>query len=196
MAEPDPERASPARRRFAPTVLVGLAAAALTAVTGNRTWVEIDATRSSSFYALTVTTDETSQIPLATALALVVLAGWGVLLVTRGRARRVVAVLASVAALGTAATVVVGARSVPTDLRADLASSGLSAGGTSYTPWFYAAAAGALLSVLAAGAAVRWVGQWPAMGSRYDAPRTPARDETATELELWKAFDEGRDPTV
>ena len=48
-------------------------------------------------------------------------------------------------------------------------------------------------------AAVRLVSSWPEMGSRYDAPAdaaTAAREQgPATEQELWKALDEGRDPT-
>ena len=68
--------------------------------------------------------------------------------------------------------------------------------------WFWAAAAGALLSLVATGLAVWWAPAWPEMGSRYDAPAgttapTPAADPAEqSNLELWKAIDEGRDPTA
>ena len=42
---------------------------------------------------------------------------------------------------------------------------------------------------------------WPEMGSRYDAPGAAAATaagppEEQTSLDLWKALDEGRDPTA
>ena len=45
-------------------------------------------------------------------------------------------------------------------------------------------------------AAVRLVPSWPEMGSRYDAPGStpPPREETS--LDLWRALDHGRDPTL
>jgi hypothetical protein len=45
------------------------------------------------------------------------------------------------------------------------------------------------------------VGRWPEMGRRYDAPAARAvapgggPAEEQENLELWKALDEGRDPT-
>ena len=51
-------------------------------------------------------------------------------------------------------------------------------------------------------AAVRLVPGWPEMGRRYDAPAdaAPAAPEKAPEeqenLDLWKAMDEGHDPTA
>jgi cytochrome c-type biogenesis protein CcmH/NrfG len=41
--------------------------------------------------------------------------------------------------------------------------------------------------------------RWPAMGSKYDAPATRAEAGTAepvTEQEMWRALDDGRDPTA
>jgi hypothetical protein len=40
------------------------------------------------------------------------------------------------------------------------------------------------------------VPQWPEMGRRYDAPTdAPATQEIESDRDLWKALDEGRDPT-
>ena len=51
---------------------------------------------------------------------------------------------------------------------------------------------------LAAAAAVRYAPAWPEMGSRYEAPvgapATTAEDADGN-LDLWKAMDEGHDPT-
>ena len=55
-----------------------------------------------------------------------------------------------------------------------------------------------MLAVVPAVLAVRLVPSWPEMGSRYDAPGTPApatEPEPTREQDLWAALDEGRDPT-
>jgi hypothetical protein len=59
-----------------------------------------------------------------------------------------------------------------------------------------------VVMVATSAAAVAWVRHWPEMGTRYDAPtdaaggdgRTRTR-EAETNLDMWKALDEGRDPT-
>src|SRR5687768_7920756 len=97
-----PER----RRTFVPVVGVGLAAGTLAAVAGAQPWV-VDTTLPAGSDPLGLVADA-GEMPLAMALSLVLLACWGVLLVTRGVARRVVAVLALLVAVGLAVTVVVG----------------------------------------------------------------------------------------
>jgi hypothetical protein len=56
-----------------------------------------------------------------------------------------------------------------------------------------------VVGALAAIAAVRLVPTWPEMGSRYDAPGaapTPPPDPAEMdEADLWRAIDQGRDPT-
>jgi uncharacterized membrane protein (TIGR02234 family) len=194
------------RRTFGPVVLLGLASGALAAVAGNKPWASAEGHRASQFSSLALSVDSGKQ-PVTTALALVVLAAWGVVLVTRGRVRRVVAALGFLAAVGTAAAVVAGWSSTGESLRDDLAAVGVADVSTSHTAWFWAAAAGAVLSLVATLLAVRWAPDWPEMGSRYDAPGAtgPGGEEPAAEaaepedrsnLELWKAIDEGRDPTA
>ena len=102
------ESATGDRRRstFGPVVMLGLLSATLAAVAGGKPWV---AGRSGAFdtraddnqaMVSTLSANGAGESPLALALALVVLACWGVLLVTRGRFRRAIAVLALLAALG------------------------------------------------------------------------------------------------
>ncbi len=189
------------RRTFGPVVLLGLAAGILAAVASSRPWV-VDATGGGNHSAdpLGLVADA-GEMPLAAALSLVVLACWGVLLVTRRTVRRVVAVLGLLAALGLAATVVVGWTSLPdavVDTMAEQAGSG-DTFAVETTAWFWAAAAGTLGSVAATLLAVRWVPHWPEMGARYDAPGSADEagpPEDASSLDLWKAMDEGRDPTA
>jgi uncharacterized membrane protein (TIGR02234 family) len=190
------------RRTFGPVVLVGLAAGVLTAVSGDQPAAEADGGRGRAATGGLVTYD--AHLPLVTALGLVVLACWGVVLVTRGRVRRAVAALGALAALGAVAATVAAYSQVPDQLRDELAQVGVTGSGISHTAWFWAAAAGALLSVVAAVAAVAWTPSWPEMGTRYDAPgaaaaapaagAAPAEEQSS--LDLWKAMDEGRDPTA
>lgn len=187
MAEP--------RRTFGPVVLAGLAAGALAAIAGDKPAAAADAEGAG---AALVTYD--AHLPVVTALSLVVLACWGVVLVTRGRVRRAVAALAVLAAVGAVVAVVFGYAQVPDRLRDELAQVGVTGADVGHTAWFWVAGAGALLSVLTTVAAVAWVPGWPQMGSRYDAPgATPttsvAPTEERTSLDLWRAIDEGRDPT-
>jgi uncharacterized membrane protein (TIGR02234 family) len=143
-----------------------------------------------------------AHLPLVTALGLVVLACWGVVLVTRGRARRAVAALGTLAGVGAVVAVAMAYSQVPDQLRDELAEVGVTDAGIGHTAWYWLAALGVVLSVALTALAVAWAPQWPEMGSRYDAPgataATPAPEaepEEQTNLDLWKAMDEGRDPT-
>ncbi|MEO6512654.1 MAG: Trp biosynthesis-associated membrane protein [Nocardioides sp.] len=176
------------RRTFGPVVLVGVASAGLAAVAGNRDWASSPA----STTALVVG-DTSAKAPLAGALALVVLACWGVLLVTRGVVRRGVAVLAAVAALGVLATVVLGYGAAADGLRDSLQQPDAD---VSRTGWWWVCLVASVIAVVPAVAAVRWVPTWPAMGTRYDAPGATPPPSEETDLDLWRAMDEGRDPTL
>ncbi|MDN4163152.1 Trp biosynthesis-associated membrane protein [Nocardioides abyssi] len=191
-----------ARRTFGPLVLAGLAGATLAAVGGSRPWAEAAAGSGGEAAFLGYAAGDTGEMPAATAVALVVLACWGVLLVTRRRVRRAVAVLGAVAALGLVAAVVVGWSSTVDDVRAAYDATG-STPEVGRTAWLWASALGSLVTLVASVAAVRLVPGWPEMGSRYDAPAGgPAAapeavaPEDATNIDLWKAMDEGRDPTA
>jgi uncharacterized membrane protein (TIGR02234 family) len=198
MAERDGRRST-----FGPVLLAGLAAGALAAVAATKPWVEgssgtVDTGSSSYASALEITAAQES--PLAAALGLVVLACWGVVLVTRGRLRRGVAVLGAVSAAGLVVTTVVAAWSLRDQLAGALVqASGADAASVSLTGWYVAALVAAVVVVLTTAAAVRFVPGWPEMGSRYDAPAGAAAadaSEPEGNLEIWKAIDEGRDPTA
>ncbi|MCW2867605.1 MAG: hypothetical protein JWR20_1793 [Marmoricola sp.] len=190
-----------ARRTFGPVVLLGLATAGLAAVASSKAWIGGAGTGGADASMSAV--DTGTRSPLASALALVLLAAWGVLLVTRGRVRRGFAVLSALAALGLVVTVVVAHAQLPDQARASTQSvlAGRAAD-TGFTAWFWTAAVAAVLAVVPAALAVRLVGSWPEMGSRYDAPAARAERasreapaEPETEQELWKALDAGHDPT-
>lgn len=181
------------RRTFGPVVLLGLAAAGLTAIAGNNPVADADARG-----GFAITYD--AHLPLATALGLVVLACWGVVLVTRGRMRRAVASLGTLASAGTLAAVVAGWLQVPDQLREELAAVGSTDAAVSHTAWWWLALLGAVISVALTASAVLLAPAWPEMGTRYDTPtggpvpEAPAEEQSS--LDLWKAIDEGRDPTA
>jgi uncharacterized membrane protein (TIGR02234 family) len=194
------EQSDGRRRRFGPVVLVGLASAGLAAVAGNRDWVGWSAAREKPSSLLTLSGNDVAAVPLAGALALVLLACWGVLLVTRARVRRVVAGLGLMVAVGMVVTAVLGQRSATDGLHAELAEVGVEDVTTHLVAWFWIYLAAALLSVAAAAAAVRLAPSWPEMSSRYDAPgAAPVRadpDDPDNSLDLWRAIDQGHDPTL
>lgn len=184
-----------ARRTFGPVALLGLAGSGLAAVAGNRAWVAWTGEGDGGFSAIQLTGSDSATVPLAGALALVVLASWGVVLVTRGRFRRLVAALGLVTSVGMVATAALGLRSATSGLRGDLERLGVQDHSSEVQGWFWAYLAAAVLSVAATGLALRWLPEWPEMGTRYDAPGGVERHEQ-TDLDLWKAMDEGTDPTL
>ena len=190
------------RRLFGVATLSALAAGTLCAVAGTRAAVSVDAEGDAAAMVTAGTTQgDALTMPLVTSLALVVLASWGVLLVTRGVVRRAAAVLALVAALGTLVGAVLARGDLQDTVDDALAQVGAT-GGASVTGWYVAALVGALSLTASSALAVWQVPAWPEMGRRYDAP-TAEQAERAEQpepdgnepLDLWKAMDEGRDPT-
>lgn len=180
-------------RSFGPTVLGGLAAAGLTAVSATRTWATSRGDAAGLRVDASVTGAESQ--PLAAALALVALAAWGVVLVLRGSVRRAVAVVGLVASAAALGSVVLAFSTVQDDAVAAAVAQGASgdAFATGLTAWYWLTGVGAPGSAVAFAVAVARAPGWPAMGSRYDAPA--ARREAPAEEDMWRAMDEGRDPT-
>jgi uncharacterized membrane protein (TIGR02234 family) len=187
------------RRTFAPVVLLGLGTAALAAVASAKPWRGVSGPVGAPTDSSMTTLDTGTHYPLASAVSLVLLAAWGVLLVTRGRVRRVFAVLALVAAVGLVVTVLTAYVTMPDAVEGGVGRlSGRAARDSGFTGWFWTAAVASVLAVLPAALAVRLVPTWPEMGSRYDAPGSAAAAgpaEVESDLDLWHALDEGRDPT-
>jgi len=186
-------------RTFGPAVLLALASGALVAVAGNQAWAKAEEGQGigEQVASVSVAVGE-AKAPLATALALVVLALWGVLLVTRGRFRRVVAWATAVFTVGLVAAVVGALFAAPDAVASAYEPYGVTDVDVARTAWCWVALAGAMLALGAAALAARDVGHWPQMGKRYDAPGAaePGPDPAErSNIDLWKAMDEGRDPT-
>ncbi|WP_165872963.1 Trp biosynthesis-associated membrane protein [Nocardioides jejuensis] len=199
------------RSTFGPVVLLGLATAGLAAVAGNKTWTEAHRPTGScnpaDLPAGIVWSDFAQRSPLAGAVALVLLAAWGVLLVTRGKVRRAMAGVAVLAAAGYLATAIEAAWSLRdlTERKAaerigHVAGCGEARVWMSDTWWHAALVAGAVAVIVAAFAVVL-TPHWPEMGSRYDAPSAgdsapaaPLAEQSS--MDLWKSLDAGHDPTI
>jgi len=179
------------------TVVAGLASAGLTAVAANQTWATAEPAEGEvAFTTLT----EAPQVPLVLTLALVVLASWGVLLVTRGGVRRGVAWLGALAAAGALVAAVAGRWGLEDSLEQDFADQGATAM-VDFGAWWWVAMVAAALATTTALLGALSVGRWPEMGARYDAPGAaePPKEapaEERTNLDLWKSMDEGQDPTT
>ena len=182
-----------------PTVVLGLAGTGLATVSSAQVWARARATEPA---LLTVEARGGDVAPVALPLALVALASWGAVLVLRRRGRRVVAVLGLLATIGVAAAVLAraGEASGVAELLVPESAAGVSVTATAW-PWL--ALVGAVLGAATFLVALREAPRWPEMSSRYDAPASepapddpvPAADD-ASNAELWKALDEGRDPTA
>jgi hypothetical protein len=178
------------RTWFGPIVLAGLGSAAIVSVTAARDWFVLGHDTKVGYL---VPDDELrADMPAALALALVLLAAWGVVLVTGPRTRRVMLTLAALAALGVLVCLVVAPLTLPADIRSALPDGGTGDRADPTAAYVVTCvAAPVALAIVLAG----WVlaPRWPTMSSRYDAPTTPSPD--ADEADLWKALDAGRDPT-
>lgn len=176
-------------RRLGPVALLGLVGSGLLALAGAQTWLG-PAESGSPMPGVAVETGRGA--PAATALALVLLALWGVLLVTRGGVRRfaarAMAVLAALTAAATVWAIVEVLRAEPDPVREEVLSVG----------WIVTAGVAAVIALAAGLLAARHVREWPEMSSRYDAPTGSGAEEgdLTTPRGTWRALDEGRDPTA
>jgi uncharacterized membrane protein (TIGR02234 family) len=207
----------PARGRgsFGPVVLLGLGAAALAAVAGTRTWTDVEAPGGDCSAAVppgVVWADFERDAPLAAAVALVLLAAWGVVLVTRGRVRRAMALVGTLAAAGYVAVAVAApgslkeaSRDAAQDRIGDLGNGCHAASVWMNNDWWLVALVAGPLAVLAGVLAVWLAPHWPEMGSRYDAPSGAAAGaggsakggvDELSNIDIWKSLDAGQDPTL
>ncbi len=194
------------RIRYGPTLVLGLVGALAVTVGVAKAWVTATA-RVPGLPTIEVGVTGADLAPLAGALGVVVLAGFGAVIATRGWARRVVGILIVAAA----AVVLVTAIHPPGAtgaLEDGLSAKGWSSGAysTGTVGWRWVSLAGALISMGAGAAISRYASRWATMGQEYDAP---TREGTAasgpdaeaadmaelSEADVWREIDQGRDPT-
>lgn len=187
-----------ARRTFGRTVVAGVAAAALGALASAKPWAHLAGTAQQGLGFNASALRTAGEVPLASALSLVALAAWGAVLVSRGRGRRLLAVLGLLDSVALLVVTVVGGFTVVGDVtataQADAATGDRLAAGL--TGWYVLALITVLVTVVCFVVAVRDAPGWPAMAARYDGPAAesaPVPREPRTNQEMWKAIDEGDD---
>ncbi len=190
---------STARRLYVPVVLGTLAAGGLAFVALGRTW-ERARVQAEGLPGDVVTVSGSDAYPLASALALVVVTAAIAVLATGGRVRRGVGVLVVVASVGAIVALVDGRDALESVINeAVTASPAFTGGGSvvrSTASWDLVAIAAFAVAAALGATVAALAGRWPTMSGRYDAPSAssaPAAPET--EADIWKALDEGRDPT-
>lgn len=167
-------------------VVLGLAGALLGLVSAGRTWASATTTVPGR---REVSVSGADVVPVLLPLALVALASWGAFLVLRTIGRRVVAVLGAAASVGALAAILVTA-SGSADAAAGLLSD-TSAATVSTTAWPWVGAVGLAGCAVAFVVATLRGSAYPQMSRRYDRVQEPART-----TDLWRALDDGHDPTV
>jgi hypothetical protein len=188
MAESD--QGSSPRGLFAPLVVGGLASAALTAIAASRDW--LTATGDAAGVTVTARIAGSDAAPLALALALVALAAWGVVLVGHTLTRRVTLVLGLIACAGAlVVSATLDGHQVAAEALADRGAQQVASYG--HVGWYWVLRAAGIVQAVLFLVALPRVRRWPTMSSRYDAPATRAAEPADTDL--WKALDEGHDPT-
>lgn len=187
------------RRLYSPVVLGTLAAGGLAFVALGRTW-ERARVVADGLPSDVVMVSGSDAYPLASALALVVVTAAIAVLATGRRVRRGVGALVIVASVGAIVAMLDGRSALDSAISDDVTASPAFTGGGSVmrttTSWDLIAIAAFVVAAVLGGIVVAFASRWPTMSGRYDAPSaSPAPVAPETEAEIWKALDEGRDPT-
>jgi uncharacterized membrane protein (TIGR02234 family) len=187
------------RRAYVVALLTGVVGGGLVAVAAAKPWATATV-GGQGLPAQPVSVDGADAVPLVAALGLVLLAGAVSLAATRNQGRRLAGLLLVVAAVVVAWQTLTAGPAITDALREQTVGSAGSAAlpDANGTAWRWLTLVGAGLSLAAGLAAVSKGPDWPAMGSRYDAP-TSARSnnpDVREDVDVWRAIDEGEDPTV
>lgn len=189
------------RRLYAPVVLATLATGGVAFFAAGRTWAEAEV-KAEGLAGATVSVSGSDAQPLVSALALVVVTTALAILAAGPRLRRVIGALTMLVAV---AGVIVVPRSgggrltdaVGSAAEASPAYTGPSSiGDISYAPWYLVTIAAFVVAVVLGATTFRLGPRWPTMSTRYDAPTSRPQKEIRTDTDLWKAMDDGQDPTA
>ena len=186
------------RRLYVPVVLATLAAGGLAALSASRTWAHV-VIATDGLPSDSVDVSGSDAQPIVTALAVVIVTAALAVLAASARVRRGVGVFTVLVALTGTAVVLAGHGSVDDAVQRAIRESPAF---TSTVP-DYDTSGWRIVTVVAfavaalLGGVTAWFGHtWPTMGSRYDAPNAhPEPTGPDSEADMWKALDEGRDPT-
>jgi len=187
------------RRLYGPVVLGTLAAGGVAFFAASRTWAYASVTAQGLPSDRIEVTGSAAQ-PSVSALALVTVTSALAVLASSQRVRRVVGLFTVAVALGGFVLVVIGGSSrddaFGRALKASPAFTGANEVSAHHTVWAATAAISFALVAVCGSLTARFGSSWPTMGSQYDAPQPRSHQAPVrTDAEIWKAFDDGHDPT-
>ncbi len=188
------------KRLYGPTVLAGLAIGGLAYFAAGRVWgtalVLADGLPSDK---VSVTGSE--AVPVLSALALVVVAGSIAVLAASLRIRKVVGLIICAAGLIGAVLAFGHGKQLADAFEAAVEKSPAFTGDNfpdayATSAWPLVTALTFVLATLLGVVVVAFGSHWPTMGRKYEAPVAKAEnDEIEDDSDLWKALDQGDDPT-
>lgn len=187
-------------------VLGGLAGGGLALLGAARPWARAEVVVE-GVPTVAVQVFGTDAVPTVGAAALVVVTGSLALLPAGGWPRRLVGALVTLAALGVLLGTLTAGPAVSDALARDLLATASTDGAevaalaesAERTGWRWVSLTGGLLGLAVGTWSVLRGHTWAVMGSRYDAPvpASPRRGSRGAEdTDLWRALDDGRDPTL
>lgn len=189
------------RRLYGPVVLATIAAGGLGFFAASRTWAEATLV-SDGLPDTDLAVSGSDAQPLVGALAVIIITSALAILAAGPRLRRCVGVLAMIVSV---LAIVMAPRPGSSALRRAVMSAAEdspaftgpeSVGSISSTPWYFVAVAAFVLAFALGAITLRWAPAWPSMSSRYDAPSArPATPAQVSDADMWKAMDDGHDPT-
>lgn len=184
------------RRLYGPVVLATLAAGGAVVLTSGRPWARTTVGGAGvPDDALGVT--GTQAVPLVAALGVVVVTAALGVLATRGLGRRIVGGLVITLGLGIVLLVATAAEPLASAVDDAVAASpsftgANEPGAVERTAWRWVTLLCGVAVTALGVVVVRFASTWPGLSGRYEAPRGTRED---TDDDIWKALDDGRDPT-
>ncbi len=188
------------RRLYVPSVLGTLAIGGLAFLAASRTWAAATI-QAKGLPPAALKVSGSDAVPLVPALALVVVAAALAVLAASARVRRVVGVLVIVVAVIAIVAILRASGAIDAAVVSAVHDSPAFIGSNmprdvSHGAWRWIALLAFAFAAVIGSVIARFGADWPTMGRKYEAPTAHtigAEDES--ESDIWKALDEGRDPT-
>lgn len=188
------------RRLYGPCVLGALATGGIAFFAASRTWAHATVT-ANGVPSAPVKVSGTDAVGIVSALALVIVAAALAVLAASVRLRRAVGALIVLVAIIAIIVILTAGGAIDDAVASAVHDSPAFIGSNtpddvSHGIWRWVSAAAFAAAAYVGVMIARFGGHWPTMGRKYDAPAAHTSNEAVeTEADIWKALDDGRDPT-